>query len=356
MAKLTAIDLTKLKEFSGKLSIKERKSFVNGFNLPVPVILDGDVFFHQICTINPIYSSLEKLKMLMDLYETGNDYGSAKAHAIQSAIRDVKATPGFDEFNRKAFDGKLKKTQGRKNTLYEKVHIGRSFISVDMVNACFQAIKFAKPKLVFDCDNYLEFISRYTEHDVLRKSKTIAHLVFSGLNSNLQQEIQFHIMCTILENLDKEGVRDDMIAQFTSDELVIHKDSGVYSKVKNALLNTCKDLGLEMDKVFRTDVFVLKGFSAEVVGSCFVKCDLDDKAIAMKGIESKFMPEAVCFVQGRTPDRKDRMMDFDGRVAAFDMPIKFEWISNPELSHDVNMSKRMMNGRQGKIVVTEPGF
>lgn len=356
MAKLTAIDLAKLKEFSGKLSIKERKSFVNGFNLPVPVILDGDVFFHQICTINPIYNSLEKLKMLMDLYETGNDYGSAKAHAIQSAIQDVKVTPGFDEFNRKAFDGKLKKTQGRKNTLYEKVHIGRSFISVDMVNACFQAIKFAKPKLVFDCDNYLEFISRYTEHDVLRKSKTIAHLIFSGLNSNLQQEIQFHIMCTILENLDKEGVKDDMVAQFTSDELVIYNDSGIYERVKSALFNTCKDLGLEMNKVFRTDQFVLKGFSAEVVGSCFVKFDLDNRAIAMKGIESKFMPEAVCFVQGRTPDRKDRMMDFDGRVAAFDVPIKFEWISNPELSHDGEHHKRTLNRRQGKLVVTEPGL
>lgn len=356
MTKLTAIELAKLKEFSGKLSIKERKSFVNGFNLPVPVILDGDVFFHQICTINPIYSSLEKLKMLMDLYETGNDYGSAKAHAIQSAIQEVKTIPGFDEFNRKAFDGKLKKTQGRKNTLYEKAHIGRSFISVDMVNACFQAIKFAKPKLVFDCDNYLEFISRYTEHDVLRKSKTIAHLIFSGLNSNLQQEIQFHIMCTILENLDKEGVKDDMVAQFTSDELVIYNDSGVYERVKSALFNTCKDLGLEMNKVFRTDQFVLKGFSAEVVGSCFVKFDLDNRAIAMKGIESKFMPEAVCFVQGRTPDRKDRMMDFDGRVAAFDAPIKFEWISNPGLSNDGEHHKRTPNRRQGKLVVTEPGL
>lgn len=195
MAKLTAIELAKLKEFSGKLSIKERKSFVNGFNLPVPVILDGDVFFHQICTINSIYSSLEKLKMLMDLYETGNDYGSAKAHAIQSAIQDVKTIPGFDEFNRKAFDGKLKKTQGRK-TLSMKRHIsaGVLFLWIWLMLASRQ-LNFQNPDWCsIDCDNYLEFISRYTEHDALRKSKTIAHLIFSGLNSNLQQEIQFHIM------------------------------------------------------------------------------------------------------------------------------------------------------------------
>ena len=103
-------------------------------------------------------------------------------------------------------------------------------------------------------------------------------------------------------------------------------------------------------------MFVLKGFGAEVVGTCFVKCDLDNKAVAMKGIESKYMPEAMCFVQGRTPDRKDRMMDFDGRVAAFDMPIKFEWILSPELSHGENHNKRIMNGRQGGLVVTEPGL
>ncbi|WP_429037344.1 hypothetical protein [Aeromonas media] len=349
-------ELEQLRAFSNKLSIKERKSFVSGFNLPVPVILDGGIFFHQICTIDPIYRSLEKLKMLMALYEAGDTYGNAKSHAIQSAIQDVKSAPGFNEFNRKAFDGQLKKSLGRKNTLYDKEHIGRSFISVDMINACFQAIKFAKPKLVFECDDYPEFISKYTEHDVLRKSKTIAHLIFSGLNSNLQQEIQFHIMCTILEHLDKEGVRDNMVAQFTSDELVIYNEPGVYEKVKNALFNTCKDLGLEMNKVFRTDLFVLKGFGAEVVGTCFVKCDLDNKAVAMKGIESKYMPEAMCFVQGRTPDRKDRMMDFDGRIAAFDMPIKFEWISNPALSHDGEHHKRTLNRRQGKLVVTEPGL
>lgn len=316
-----------LREFACSLSVKERKSFVNGFNLPSSVILDGDVFFHQMSTINPVYRSLDKLGMLKSLYDSRRTYGEAKKQVIQDAIKDVKSVKSYADFNRKAFEGRLKFSVGRKNTLYIKPHVGKSFISVDMINACFQAVKFADPSLVFGCQDYREFLSRYTKDEVFLSSKTIGHLLFSGLNCNLQQEIQFHIMCTIVDELEKEGIRNRHITQFTSDELVIMVDEHVsLEKVERALSAACIELGIDRQQAFRIEEFSLAAFTAEVVGTCYLKLNSEDEVTAMKGIDGKYMTEAVCFARGESPSEKDRMMDIDGRVAGFQSPISFEWI------------------------------
>ena len=98
------------------------------------------------------------------------------------------------------------------------------FLSVDLVSANFQALNFLDPRLVHECNNYYEFISKFTDLEYFKNCKLIRQQIFGKLIPKIQLYAEKTIMRLLLNEIDKLDIFDLKIAKnlyLLQDELIL---------------------------------------------------------------------------------------------------------------------------------------
>lgn len=207
------------------LDKKLLKRFVKTYKLPIQVF-EEPYFSYLIDLYDLQFNTKEKLIQFekdVASYENPESYLSEAYKIKDKFIEDIKSNPAYQEF----IEGDLSKYDidnrqlPSKNKLYSKRNIGKTFVSVDLNKANFQALKFIG---IIKENTYEELISKYTDLISLKESKHLRQVLFGNLNNKRTNKVEKYIINNVLSSLLEKGLLLEKIIYFGNDEIVYEVD------------------------------------------------------------------------------------------------------------------------------------
>lgn len=249
--------------------------FVKDFNLPVSIVQLENIFYYELNLYNEEYQSLDKWEKLWELLYEKYPYKTDEQRAEQfladyAVIRDNIITSIEDSVLYKNFNESREICDVYKipynipatstKSAYNQLHIGKRFVSVDMKNANFQALKYAG---VLDKVPYDKFIGNYCDgplHKYISESKYTRQVIFGKLNPKRQIMVEKYLMSSILKEyfMDIYSSEDLFkLTYFGSDEFVFEEVQKISEEKKNEIIDSVKrNYGIDI----RIESYELTGF------------------------------------------------------------------------------------------------
>lgn len=249
--------------------------FVKDFNFPVSIITDVDIFYYELGLYNDDFGTLDKWESLWNMLDRKYPYKTDETRAQlfldeYAAVRDkiittLEKSDKYIEFNNSKelldkyrIDNKIPATSTK--SAYNQLHIGKRFVSVDMKNANFQALKYAG---VIDDMSYRDFIAQFASGEVadyISESKYTRQVIFGKLNPKRQIAVEKYLMSKILNDyfLKDYAIADDFkLVYFGSDEFVFEETKWTPDVVTQQIIDNVKrDLNIDI----RVEPYELTGY------------------------------------------------------------------------------------------------
>lgn len=298
-----------------------KKAFIKDFSIPIS-IFDEEHFQYTLKTLDPYYNSLSKYNLLKEyidkLKETTTSYEEefyainkkVVDHSIQS-IKQNKAYQDFIEMDMSKFKHGL--TIPKNNQLYKSHNHGKRFVSVDLVKANFQSLKFVNSDIVLGFDSYEEFLKQFTDLNYHLKSKKMRQVIFGNLNPKRQQTVQKYIMSQLTNKLIKLGLDKNNILNCTSDELIFE-----YKEEQSYIISQLIENNILPNIDFHVEIFDLYKFNIDK--PFYYKKDLDNN-ISLKGIPNHSVLECIKTLENKEITEMDLQFLFEGRKCQFSESI-----------------------------------
>jgi hypothetical protein len=297
-----------------------KKIFVKDFSLPISIFKE-DHFLYAINKLNPYYNSLKKYELLISYFEKLNKtinkpeeyFQLINKKNIDDVINFIKLNKAYNDFismdmNKFKSDFNVPKN----NQLYKSHNHNKTFISVDLIKANFQCLKFINPEIVGHFNSYNDLISNFTEFDYHIQSKKIRQVIFGNLNPKRQATVQKYIMSLLINELTDQGLEKENILNCTSDELIFEYKPE-YENILNKLVK--KDIMPKID--FHVDKFKLYKFD---IDKPFYYKENNGK-ITFKGIPNHSILECIKQLENKEIEKKDLQFMFEGRICEFSNSI-----------------------------------
>ena len=286
-----------------------KKRFVSDFNLPIN-ILEEPYFSNTIEMLDKDFNSKQKL---LDLKEAINILGSenlflSKGNEIIREAQDIFLNhPLYNKFKNNPLEGEFlvkKEVQARfdfKKNLYVENFVDKEFISIDLKEANFNALKI-ETRINFK--DYNELISSITDLEYFRKSKHIRQVIFGSLMPKKQVILEEAAIFRILNSLDFE----------LPEIIIINKDEVIFEV---NMVNMLDFLKKEAKSIYplRIEQFILKAVKDKNDKIYFYK-DYGDKK-EVKGVPKTYYNQAFKKINGLKITSDDLVFSFEGHLAEF---------------------------------------
>lgn len=279
------------------------RRFLKDYNIPIPVA-EPEYLQYYLDLYDNVYHTNDLYEVFSELVDRLGDeeaffvYGKK---VCESAIEKMKNAPAYIDFiNDKTdlFKGhKWSCLDVPKGQVYKEENDGKYFISIDLVKANYQALRYytrtiiGKPQseddLVLGTTTFDQFISHFTNEEYYKGAKKFRQVVFGNINPKRQQTIQRYIIEKILlAILDSNLYSKAQLKDYTSDEIVFISDSAEYIRQSMSTIdNVAKTLGVDIH---------LDGFKLVRLNPYdFYVREMFDGAVSFKCIESSLMPQAI---------------------------------------------------------------
>lgn len=300
-----------------------KKRFCKDYCIPIK-LYEEPFFSDRIQIFEPFYGSHTKYKNLISVankIDNEDDFFEWAERIKNDIVDKVKATEGYKKFSKEKIESFAPiNTDIKDNVVYVHENHGKIFISIDLVKANFTALKHYDNSILFNTDNYEEFMRLFTDEKYFIESKYMRQVVFGNLNPKLQSAYEKFMMDKILTALLKVFSKNK-IYSFLTDEIIISTDINKmitdYNKV-NSVLEKINTEGI----IARVDLFQL--FEIEGVTG-FIKKHIIDNKIEFKCVDAMFLPYIIKKVNNQTVLPEDLMFYHDKYLVQLVQPpnIKF---------------------------------
>lgn len=233
------------------MDVNEKK-FRNRFCDSFPIqVVHSPYFEERLEILNTPLRTLDKWNEFNKvLYQNFNgDYAAFLEHyntLKRNVIEDVSSSDFYKTFNSCDMNMFASPKVESRSSIFTSLNDGEKFISIDLKKANFQALKYFDSSIVFGCDSYDEFISRYTDINYFKESKYLRERIFGELNPKRTTTIEKYILSRIIrEVLSKiEWLNGNFeIYTVNSDEVIYklsNKDNTIWETIDDNLLATLK--------------------------------------------------------------------------------------------------------------------
>lgn len=258
--------------------LKER--FCKDHNIPIK-IFEEPYFSERLqlfAKLKPaIISDYKEFNEEVKKYTNPQDYFEEYKKIQNEAINFIKNTLEFQDFNEtdiNFFAKQIPQNLPAKN-LYHTSNSGKTFISIDMKQANFNALKqycktkFDNNKIFGNTETWEKFIEKFTDSKHIAKSKYIRQIILGNCNPKRQQTYEKYLMSrlykTIREQFSKKFYKDRLVF-FSNDEIVFDvTDVEPKELISHRLENIVGNLEVpfkvqlfELQKIQGTDGFIKK--------------------------------------------------------------------------------------------------
>ena len=174
------------------------------------------------------------------------------------------------------------------NSIYKENNIGKTFLSIDLVKANYQSLKFIDKSLVLNSVNYDDLISKFTDYMYIKQSKYIRQVIFGHLNPKRLQKIQRYLIeQVILYVLSHENMIEDSIVMASNDEVIFE----INDFLSDDFSNTFKEITNNIKNSLNIDVDI-EIFTLNHLGmNCYVKEFKNKEGYQFAGVSQIYYPQ-----------------------------------------------------------------
>ena len=309
------------------ISRKLKERFCKDHNIPIR-IFEEPYFSERLqlfAKLKPaIIADYEEFSEELKKYANPQEYFEEYKKIQDEAISFIKSTPEFQSFNEadmNFFAKQIPQNLPAKN-IYHASNSGKTFISIDMKHANFNALKqyckaeFHNNRIFGGAETWEKFIGKFTDSKHIAKSKYIRQIILGNCNPKRQQTYEKYLMSRLYENIQKqfsEAFYKDRLAFFSNDEIVFDvTDAESKELISHRLENLIDNLEIpfkvqlfELQKIQRTDGFIKKS----------------EDSIEPKCIDATLYPVILRKIFGETIQENDKVFLFNGlKAKLIDLP------------------------------------
>lgn len=242
-------------------SVSLKKRFCKDQNIPIAVY-DNPYFYERLLTINQVIPCVDAFELFcneMSQFENEQTYFEYYNRVKDSVIDYLKSNPVYNEFNEWIYPVN---TSYPKQNLYVEQNNGKRFISLDMKQANFSALKKYSPDIFGGCSTWRSFLSMFTQNEHLLTSKYIRQVIMGACNPSKQIKYEKHLMSNLLNGLVEQFPNYDIFS-LGEDEIIISlKDDDNVSLIGHHGI-----LAKYISSTNLSDIIRITPFSLEKIGN-----------------------------------------------------------------------------------------
>ncbi len=315
-----------------------RRRFVKDYNLPINVV-DSPYFEYYMETYDWFpKKEYEELINDIEIRFGGNvnlwleEYAEMRDEII-TTIENTDAYRDFNTCDMKQWEIPKEMKNFPDMNIYNQSSVGKTFISIDLKKANFQALKWVNPDIVLDSDTYEDLIDSWGyDSEYMRTSKYTRQVIFGKLNPKRTITVEKYIMSKVYDVIINDkmnfiGEYDAKLVAFKSDELIFEvlvEDPVVGSEqlfqyMKQIIKdNIGVDVHIDLFNVGRIETLNHNNITVD----CYIRTNLLTEEEKLKSASQIFYPQLYKIWKGKEINEKDLVFLGEGQLATFLYPLK----------------------------------
>lgn len=307
--------------------LRLRARFVNDFNLPIQV-LHSPYFEYYLDLYEDTLNTKSLYDNLMQDINTNYNGNIEKWIEHYSLLRDkiittVENSESFKYFNQKdMIDYSVSYSIPNKD-LYTETNNNQFFLSVDLVKANFQALRFFDKNIVFNQNTYEDFISIFDEDKYFQTSKYTRQVIFGKLNPKKTIIIEKYIMYLVYEIIKKiEQYNNIELYSVQTDELIFKSSSSMTAQdcmVMQNIIQNILNINVRV-KNFRIEFIDIRTSKGDKI-PVFKKHFIDSEKYEIKQAPMTYYPQIFKLLNNMSINDEDLIFYYEHQLAKFLEPL-----------------------------------
>lgn len=302
-------------------SIALKKRFCKDYNIQMSVY-DNPYFYSRLLVMDRVFDCVQKFELFcseLDQFGSEQEYFEEYNRVKEAMISAIRENKDYVEFNHSRIPKKI--SDVTKRNLYVETSNNCTFISIDMKQANFSALKYYSEDIFCGCKTWESFVKRFTNIKHIAASKYIRQVVLGALNPSRQIQYETYIMSILCDHIESECNYDDWEPySLAQDEIIIKVNNDVPGLVDliREIVSTCDyDIG----NLVRVEYFALQ----KVSDYGWIKKDLETGKISFKCFDSDIIVQIIKYFFMLPIKEDDLVFYHNGRLAKFLKEVENPW-------------------------------
>ena len=299
-----------------EITINLRKKFVTDCKLPIK-IYEEPYFSYQMNLFDKHYDCLTKYKCFIDSlknFSTEEEYFNYYNSIKETMMTTISTNPHFIEFNEHNmkyttdYITKISQYGFRTKDIFKESFIGKRFISIDIIKANFNALRYYNSAIFDNAETYEEYISKFTNNKHIINSKYIREVIFGIKKCNPEKQIAFEKYLMSILTLNVLSIIDikDNIVFFSNDEIITNMTSQEIDNIKQTFNEY-------MAVPIRIEDFILKGVYKDNEIIAYIK-EFTNGTISIKKYQSLYLPIVIKIINKEPIIDYDLVFDYNNNI------------------------------------------
>ena len=304
-----------------------RSKFVKDYQIPIQVVqspyFEANLkLLEDDCKANTKY--LDLLETVRDKFNSNMQKFLEYRHSVEDQILGyILNSEAYKAFNGDKSTIPSETPIVGSPELYTKEQCGCFFVSYDMIKANFQALRYADPAIVKDCDTYEQFIEKFTDIEYFKHAKQLRQVLFGKLNGKRTSSIEKYISNLFAKELAKRYEGKMKLYSIKTDEIIL-KFLGTEEEFKKLAVNNEEFKGFR----FRANKFKLvskdfKRGNSDKNLTAYIKEDyLNGCKRTLHCVPDAYYPQVYKLLNGWELSDSDLVFYYDHELAKFMYPLE----------------------------------
>lgn len=305
-----------------------RSKFVKDYQLPIQVVqspyFEANLkLLEDDCKANTKY--LDLLETVRDKFNGNMQKFLEYRHSVEDQILGyILNSEAYKAFNGDKSTIPSETPIVGSPELYTKEQCGCFFVSYDMIKANFQALRYANPAIVKDCETYEQFIEKFTDIEYFKHAKQLRQVLFGKLNGKRTSSIEKYISNLFAKEFSQRlGVYGFTPYSIKTDE-IIFKFNGSEKQFGTMKVSNEEFKGFR----FRVNKFKLvskdfKRGNSDKNLTAYIKEDyLNGGRRTLHCVPDTYYPQVYKLLNGMEITPSDLKFYYDHELCTFDYPLQ----------------------------------
>lgn len=305
-----------------------RSKFVKDYQLPIQVVqspyFEANLkLLEDDCKANTKY--LDLLETVRDKFNGNMQKFLEYRHSVEDQILGyILNSEAYKAFNGDKSTIPSETPIVGSPELYTKEQCGCFFVSYDMIKANFQALRYANPAIVKDCETYEQFIEKFTDIEYFKHAKQLRQVLFGKLNGKRTSSIEKYISNLFAKEFSQRlGVYGFTPYSIKTDE-IIFKFNGSEKQFETMKVSNEEFKGFR----FRVNKFKLvskdfKRGNSDKNLTAYIKEDyLNGGRRTLHCVPDAYYPQVYKLLNGWELSDSDLVFYYDHELAKFMYPLE----------------------------------